>query len=59
MFEPNWDVARLGAAQNFVRAGTGPESHEISPVTAKPMRGGAAQRGIPCARGDVEAGCLD
>jgi len=41
------------------RAGTGPESHEISPVTAKPTRGGAAQRGIRCARGDVEAGCLD
>jgi len=64
MFEANWDVARLGAAQNFVdivgrRAGTGPESPEISPVTAKPTRGGAAQRGIPCARGDVETGCLD
>ena len=40
-------------------AGTGPESHEISPVTAKPTRGAAAQRGIPCARGDVEAGCLE
>ena len=64
MFEANWDVARLGAAQNFVdivgdRAGTGPESHEISPVTAKSTRGAAAQRGIPCARGDVEAGCLE
>ena len=64
MFEANWDVARLGAAQNFVdivggAPGTGPESHEISPVMAKPTRGGAAQRGIPCARGDIEAGCLD